>query len=184
MALVRASLSSAVLQAGKLEEASEILDRAWQHLGEEGGLLAKSLILNGRGMVALRQKRYQDAETLFRDELSAVESMSRTKIDGRIAISLNNIGVAIREQNRPLEAEPFARRAIEVGESAFGPCHFHPANAMKNLAQTYAMLGRVSEAVDLYQAAIARFEKSERATGPVTAKMAETRQLLAQLEGR
>lgn len=177
MVSVRVKLASALLQSGQADEADSLFQKAQAQLLPEHGKSMTRLISNGLGMIALRRGQFSQAEELFRNELSAIDEPSGAPR----AIVLNNIGVAIREQGRPAEAEPFLKQAVEHGEAAFGPNHFHPANATKNLGQVYQMMGRSDEAARLYETAIGRFEKASPAAGPVASKMEETRELLAKL---
>jgi tetratricopeptide (TPR) repeat protein len=177
-ALVFADLGTAYLSAGKPEEAKkEFAKASISRDGVDG--LAKSQLANGLGMLALGSKDYQLAEVHFRDAIARSEKGGLGKV--RYALSLNNLAVAIREQGRPAEAEPMLREAVQLFEGAFGPNHFHVANAMKNLGQAQQMLGYTELARELYEQALSCFAAAQKSGGPIAAKSAETRKLLDQL---
>lgn len=57
----------------------------------------------------------------------------------------------LRDGGRAAEAEPLARRAVEVAEQTFGPDHPHMAIVLAELAGTLHELGRAEEAERLYR---------------------------------
>lgn len=56
-------------------------------------------------------------------------------------------------QGRIAEAEPFARRALEIGEQEFGPDHRHTATLLGRLARLYRKLDRAGAAEPLLKRA-------------------------------
>ncbi len=67
---------------------------------------------------------------------------------------------ALKAQGKYAEAEPFARKAVELGEAEFGPDHSTYATYLNNLAELYRAQGRYAEAEPLYKRALAIREKA------------------------
>ncbi len=53
---------------------------------------------------------------------------------------------ALNAQGRYAEAEPFARKALELGKREFGPDHPHTGSFLNNLAELYRDQGRYGDA--------------------------------------
>ncbi len=67
---------------------------------------------------------------------------------------------ALNAQGRYAEAEPFARKALELGEKEFGSVHPHIGSFLTYLALLYQAQGRYTAAEPLYQRALAIREKA------------------------
>ena len=67
---------------------------------------------------------------------------------------------ALYAQGRYAEAEPFARRALELAERDFGASHPTTAKMLNNLALLYKVQGRYAEAQPLYKRSLAIREKA------------------------
>ncbi len=63
-------------------------------------------------------------------------------------------------QGRYGEAEPFARKALDLGEKEFGPDHPDTGVLLNKLALLYQDQGRYAEAEPLYKRALAIDEKA------------------------
>ena len=70
---------------------------------------------------------------------------------------------ALYEQGRYAEAEPFAQKALELGQREFGPDHRTTGSLLNNLALLYKAQGKYAEAEPLYQRSLAI---REQALGP------------------
>ena len=62
---------------------------------------------------------------------------------------------ALDAQGRYSEAEPFARKALELAEREFGASHPTTAATLNNLAQLYGDQGRYAEAEPLFRRSLA-----------------------------
>ena len=62
---------------------------------------------------------------------------------------------ALKAQGKYAEAEPFARKALELGKDEFGPNHQSCATLLNNLAELYRAQGRYGEAEPLYKRSLA-----------------------------
>ena len=67
---------------------------------------------------------------------------------------------ALYAQGRYAEAEPFARRALELAEQEFGASHPTTATKLNWLALLYQNQGRYAEAEPLYKRSLAIKEKA------------------------
>jgi len=91
--------------------------------------------LSRQGGEAYQEGRYTDAETSW---LAALEQAKKFgDEDTRLATSLNNLALLYSEQDRYAEAEPLARRALEIWEKALGPEHPNVAQAWKTTLPCY-----------------------------------------------
>ena len=66
----------------------------------------------------------------------------------------------LRKQGRYSDAEPFARRALELAEAKYGSQHRNTATLLNALANLYRDLGRYAEAEPLYKLNLAITEKT------------------------
>jgi tetratricopeptide (TPR) repeat protein len=78
----------------------------------------------------------------------------------KLATHLNNLAQLLRATDRPDEAEPLYRRALDIDQAALGPNHPRIAGHLNNLAQLLHAINRVSEAESLYRRALAIDEES------------------------
>ena len=62
---------------------------------------------------------------------------------------------ALDAEGRYAEAEPFARKALELGQREFGPDHPTTGTLLNNLAALYQAQGRYAEAEPLYRRSLA-----------------------------
>ncbi len=67
---------------------------------------------------------------------------------------------ALYAQGRYAEAEPFAQKALELGEKKFGPDHPTTGTFLNNLAELYKAQGRYAEAEPLFSRSLAIDEKA------------------------
>jgi tetratricopeptide (TPR) repeat protein len=66
-----------------------------------------------------------------------------------VAMTLNNLAVLYKTQQRYDEAENFYRRALSIFERALDPTHQKVITALMNLARLLQKVGRSREALDL-----------------------------------
>ena len=67
---------------------------------------------------------------------------------------------ALKALGKHAEAEPFARKALELGEAEFGTDHPSVATSLNNLAELYRAQGRYGEAEPLYNRTLEILEKA------------------------
>ena len=66
----------------------------------------------------------------------------------------------LNQQGRYSEAEPFARKALELGEAEFGLDHTTYAILLNNLARLYQARGKYAEAEPLFKRRLEIYEKA------------------------
>lgn len=71
------------------------------------------------------------------------------------AARLNRLAVKYVAQGRYAEAEPLAKRALEISEKAQRPNHRIVGRNLINLANLYRLQGRYGEAMDLAERSLA-----------------------------
>ena len=71
------------------------------------------------------------------------------------ARALGNLGLLLKETNRPAEAEPLFRRALAIVEASHGPENPNVATSLNNLALLLWKTNRLTEAEYLYRRALA-----------------------------
>ncbi len=67
---------------------------------------------------------------------------------------------ALNAQGRYAEAEPFARKALELGQREFGPDHPTTGTMLNNLASLFQTQGRYAEAEPLLKRTLEIFENT------------------------
>ena len=87
---------------------------------------------------------------------------------------------ALNAQNRYGEAEPFARKALELGQREYGPDYPNTGIFLTNLAVLYQATGRYGEAEPLYERALAIMESALGVDHPSTKAVRENLRILKQ----
>lgn len=135
-------------------KAEQTLDRAAaldQELDAQPLELAK--IWANLGLVYQTQKRWSEAEELFRKTL-AIRERELDPSHPDVALALNNLGALLQQQRRWEEAQPLLERAVHIWESELGAVHPKVAAGLDNLGVLYTNLGRTHQAEDCFQRAI------------------------------
>ena len=127
--------------------------------------------LNRLARLLYQQRRYSEAEPLFRRAL-AVEEETRGANHPDVAYKLNNTANVLCRLGRYAESEPLHRRAVRILDETLGPDHQQTALAMASLGATFAALDRYAEAEPLLRRAVAVHEKKMGPDHPGTLKMA------------
>lgn len=117
---------------GDLDQSTEWLsraERAFQELGDPPG---RSILKNARGQLLMAAGSAEGAERLFREALDAAGE----RAEARVVIGVN-LGEALLEQGRVLDAEEVARAAEEKAIVS---------NIVPRLPEVYRLLGAVAGA--------------------------------------
>ena len=91
---------------------------------------------------------------------------------------------ALDAQGRYAEAEPFARKALELNQREFGPDHPYTGARINDLAALYKDQGRYAEAEPLHKRALAIVEKALGPDHPNVATSLENYAVLLRATGR
>lgn len=90
---------------------------------------------NKEGMRALAEKRYADAERLFRQAVKAAEKIGKN--DLRVAESLTNLSAACYARGKPDCNLSALRRALKIRIAALGPEHADVATTWEHLGGVF-----------------------------------------------
>ena len=104
------------------------------------------------GLAILRQSRFQEAENIFREQLSALEE---TPEDSRIVTVANDLGSTLLMQARYEEGLEAYERSFDLGQRLLGAKHPHTLNALNNIALSNQALGNVELGADQFRQVIA-----------------------------
>lgn len=148
------TLAHAYLRLGDLPNAHAYFaeaERRWlSALGPEHPYIAS--ILNSQGVVATRQERYREAESLILQALVIRERMEPPHHS--VAYSLHSLGVLYSAQGDLARAERAHRRALEVRERLLEEGHHEIALSRQALADTLAARGQHAAALPLLASAL------------------------------
>lgn len=134
-----------------------------------------------QAMEHFRAGRYEAALPHFRKVLAQAEA--RYGADSpMLALEFNNLAEVHRLSDRPKEAEPLYKRAIELDERA-GEDNPGLATSLNNLAMLYRSQGRLNEAEPLYQRSVALLERALGPEHPDVAKGLNNLAVLYRMQG-
>ncbi len=115
------------------------------------------------------QRRYADAEPLYKRSLAAKEkTLGANHLD--VATGLNNLATLYCFQGRYVDAEPLCNRSLTIREKALGADHPDVATSLNNLASLYRLQGRNVDAEPLYKRSLSIREKALGADHPDVAQ--------------
>ena len=173
-------LAGAYLNLGKYEEAewrlNEALDMATSAIAEKNlGASTLSPFLNGLGQLRKKQKRYQDAERLLKEQWSID---MRSGIALELAYDKTDLGLLYCDEGRFAEAEPLLKEALAKLRNAMGVDYLYGSLTRRGLASVYLEQKRYSEAGKLFEEALAI---QEQLVGPDHPYVADTLEAYAHL---
>jgi tetratricopeptide (TPR) repeat protein len=105
------------------------------------------------------------AESYYRDALKAEESASGAD-HPRVAMLLNDLGLALRQNQQDRLAESLFRRALGIEDKSFGPGSLNAAPMMINLGNLLQGAGQLDEAERLERTALQIFERKHGPESP------------------
>jgi tetratricopeptide (TPR) repeat protein len=162
------NLASVLLGTGKRQRAYDLLRAAAQ--GPEPGVAARCLAV-------LASLDPPNAEAYYRLALQQEEKASG-KDHPRVAILLNDLGLALRQKDDNRAAEPLFRRALAIQEKALGQDHAATAPTLNNLGSLLESTHQLAEAERLERRALRIFEEK---LGPESMELATACSNLADL---
>ena len=112
-----------------------------------------SIALNERGLGMNAAGNYAEAEANYRRSLTTRAIATGVK-DVDYAISLSNMAVSVKNQNRLREAESLYRQALEILEREVGVDALDYGYSLNNLAVLMDLMGDYAQAEALYRQAI------------------------------
>ena len=147
------SLASALIMAGRLEEAGPLVQRALS-ASENGPAQLESdlaIVLNELARLCLKQSAHELAEPL----LLRMFELKRAKGEDHpeVATVLASLATVRQALGRHESAEQLWRRVLEIRERTLAPNHFALATALEHLGEACAARGKTGEALQLLQRA-------------------------------
>jgi serine/threonine-protein kinase len=112
-------------------------------------------LLDGYGSLQLDKGDFPAAESTLRLALR-VQPHGRDDSTAALAGTINNLGVALGQQNRWTEAIPLHETALRIMRRANGPDHPDVATGLNTLANAYTIVGQFRAADTLFHQALAQ----------------------------
>lgn len=131
--------------------------------GVSGAAAQRAAILNTYAHALTAAAREADAEAAYREALTLYQEVD----DPDVLYTLNGLGVLYLYQGRYEEAVPLLRRAVDRMRHV-RPGSYELGEALGNVAGAYAALGRIEEALDVRQEAVAILEEAVGEEHPST----------------
>ncbi|MCX7556325.1 serine/threonine-protein kinase [Xanthomonadaceae bacterium JHOS43] len=183
---LRLTLAEGLLRRGRSQEAAAQLERAAVDNETLFGAGSWRSVQAMVSLAALRrdQGRYAEAEQLYRDALSRIES-GDWRDDALHSRTLNDLGLLYLVLENHAAADRFLRRAVDVDAQAMPPAaDAIRAQTLANLAQAARGLGDYERAETLYAKAQAIFEAEHPDGSPQIAVVLNNRANLARHRDR
>ncbi len=161
---IAANLSALYLETGQLTRAEHAIERFTENA--DNGTLDRdgATLLNNLGSIRVYQRRYTEAEGLFRSVIDGLAGVLDGDGPQIRAMAMGNLSEVLVRMNRTKEAAEFARASLAILESV-GTDTIPDAvvKATANVALFAAGAGRGGEAEVLFHKAI---REAEAAFGP------------------
>ena len=148
------SLAGLESERGRLKEAAALLEEALARARREPvDSTTLGAVLDAYGSMQLDQGEFGNAEGTLREAVAIRRSLLGNRHQD-VAASLNNLAVAVGQQNRFREAIPLHQEALAVLRAAKGPEHPDVATGLNTLANAYAIVGDYGAADSLFRRAL------------------------------
>ena len=123
-------------------------------LGDRPQPLALAHLLEVRSKLAVLRGKAHDAEQMLRQVL-AIQEAAYGKDDRMVADTLDELGVAVAEQDGQVDEQPFHDRAEAIRERTLGPGHPDRATTLERLGLVASRRGKHDEAIARLREAVA-----------------------------
>jgi len=146
VALLQFSLALVLDAQGRSEEAKPLYDASgWTLLQKlEFDDPIHGMTSRNHGDLLFKQGKYTEAEGHYESSVKVAEKFGRDSPG--VAIGLYKLANVRHELRRNAEAEPIARRALEILEKTRGPAHPDTADARAILIEILRAQGRSEDA--------------------------------------
>jgi tetratricopeptide (TPR) repeat protein len=157
------------MNAGRFAEA-EALYRQALNRARSGKETARfvPVALNNLGELCRRQKKFDEAEALLAEALSAGRNAPREDL-GTIASVVNNLGLVYSGRGQYGKAEAFLRQAVDARGRLYGKDNPEYLHSLLNLGNILVNQGRHAEAQPALEEALAGILKIHGEAHPQTA---------------
>jgi tetratricopeptide (TPR) repeat protein len=168
---IRASDSDVLLDLGtvlnaeeKYSEAAIILQEAKYAMVKECGSHSPHLptALNNLAYSYTALGRYADAEPLYKEALE-IDQTTYGRDDPEVAMDVGNIGHLYLQTHREKDAESWLIRAKDIDVKRYGPEDPRAGRDFTNLGVFYDSQGRLQEALEYFQLALATDKQRQNA---------------------
>ncbi|MEC4673510.1 MAG: tetratricopeptide repeat protein [Nitrospirota bacterium] len=136
--------------------------------------------LNSDGMLAFRQKQYDQAKSLFLQALASTPE--QTMPDARMATTLNNLGATHKALGEYEQAKLRYQHSLALVEAIQGPTHPDVAVGLNNLAALHLDHGVYDQAEILWARGLKIYEKHLGLDHPHLVPSLQTLALVTQME--
>ncbi len=157
-------IATYLFNRGRYAEAEQHLRRAIgikaQLYGPEHRSLTRLLL--ELASVCRERGNYDEAESLHQRALVLYETEEAELEHSHY----NNLALVYAERGQYARARPLMRKALQLGEKAFGPDHPEITNILSNLASLHAIEGKYAEAQELFQRSLTIQERTLGANHP------------------
>jgi serine/threonine protein kinase/Tfp pilus assembly protein PilF len=127
----------------------EVLKRGRRVLAEDDVLLVQIIMVYGTTLNGLG--RHREAKEMARE---AYELSSTLDQAGLTIRTMHNLGILLHAQQRPAEAEPYFRRALDLAQRTIREDNPLTLMVMMNLARVLQELGHIDEAEGLFESSL------------------------------
>jgi len=164
-AVAMENLGVALREAGQVDEARPLMERAALEISELNGIQSAEAVQARSNLAALYWSSgdREKAGRLFRELLPVATGERKIRYYGNLA------SVSVAAGDIPA-AEDYARRGVELASQILGPDHPLRATVLNNLAQAERFAGKYLEAESGYREALGIWERSVGRTHPDYAK--------------
>lgn len=166
------NLGEAVRRAGRLGEASELLNSAYELgvtlFGPSDRLV--DIVENNLGLVEIEQGRWSAAEQRLRAVFERRRGQSGVENPNTV-LSMENLAGALLALERVPEALELFSHAYELDLKLLGEPHERTIRTCSNVALAFSRLERLEEAEHFYRSALAASERFVGAAHPMTIRI-------------
>ncbi|MEM7229085.1 MAG: serine/threonine-protein kinase [Planctomycetota bacterium] len=157
---IMTDLGVASAHLGETSDAEALLTGAHELLQKhrDSDDMFVALSLGNLAWLHMRTERYEEAEALFEQAMSALDGKDDRRAISTLATITMNLGYVYRRTDRPDQARSSYKRGLDLFQSLYGADHPYVAVASNNLARLDYDDGEYAEAVTAYQRALAVFE--------------------------
>ena len=131
--------------------------RIEQQLGGGAPQLVPAYVL--LGTIHSRLEDFDGSEAALRQAIALAQS-DHGPLQRHLMTALNQIATLLYERDRPLEALPFAQRALQIGAESLGPDAPKLVGILRTLAEVHRSLGDLPQSLHEYERATAILERS------------------------
>lgn len=169
IATILDNLSLAYANLGNYKEAKELNARALSIYERKLGprSVDYAICLGNQAQFALDQKKYKEAENIFRKQISILEAITNRR-PGILATAFDNLAAALYRKNELAEAEKCRLAALELYRQELGDAHPETGICLNNLGVLHMAAGKPEQAKEDFGESLRILKKSFGLAHPTT----------------